>query len=55
MELLMYWNTNVLYNCHAPTEASAQEPSSGTFLFSFDLGFLKILGVYIYFYLMLSS
>lgn len=55
MELLMYWNTNALHgNCHPPTEASSQEPSLGTLLFSFDLGFLKILGVYIYFYLMLS-
>lgn len=37
------------------TGASSQEPSLGTLLSSFDLGFLKILGVYIYFYLMLSS
>lgn len=51
----MYWNMNALHrNCHPPTEASSQEPSLGKFLSSFDLGFLKILGVYIYFYLMLS-
>lgn len=55
MELLMYRNTNVLHrNCHPPTETSSQEASLGTLLSSFDLGFLKILGVYIYFYLMLS-
>lgn len=57
MELLKYWNMNVLHrHCHPPTEASSQEPGLDTLLSSFDLGFLKILGVYyIYFYLMLSS
>lgn len=43
MELLTNWNTKVQHkNCHLPTEVSSQEPSSGTLLSSFDLGFLKI-------------
>lgn len=56
MELLTNWNTKVQHkNCHLPTEVSSQEPSSGMLLSSFDLGFLKILGVCIYVSLMLSS
>lgn len=56
MEFLTNWNTKEQHkNCHLPTEVSSQEPSSGTLLSSFDLGFLKILGVYIYFSLLLSS
>lgn len=49
MELLTSWNTKAQHkNCRLPTEVSSQEPSSGVLLSSFDLGFLKILGVCIF-------